>query len=123
MPRRLHCEAATSVVPLPMNGSRTVSPTNEKSFRHLLGSSTGNGAGCPTLVFFSPLNVHRPFVHAMNSSFVMSDSREPLVFFHAFLYRTTISSTGAITYGAEALNHEPHAVRREMFPSFQIMVE
>ena len=34
-----------------------------------------------------------------------------------------MSSTGAITYGAEALIHDPQAVRREMLPSFQMMVE
>ena len=38
-------------------------------------------------------------------------------------YRTTMSSTGAMTYGADALIHEPHAVRREMLPSFQTIVE
>jgi hypothetical protein len=28
-----------------------------------------------------------------------------------------------MTYGADALIHEPHAVRREMLPSFQTIVE
>jgi hypothetical protein len=59
----------------------------------------------------------------MNSSRVTSDILLPPVFFHLFLYNTTINSTGAITNGAEALFHEPQAVRREMFPSFQMMVE
>src|SRR5512137_2153531 len=53
----------------------------------------------------------------------MSDLRDPLVFFQVSLYRTTTSSTGAMTYGAEALTHDPHAVLREIFPSFQIIVE
>jgi hypothetical protein len=118
----LHIDAATSVDPLPINGSSTVSPTKEKSFMHLNGSSTGKGAGWPIFVFLSPLNVHNPFVQAINSSREISDMRDPLVFFHVFLYRTTINSTGEITKGADALNHDPHAVLREIFPSFQTIV-
>ena len=58
----------------------------------------------------------------MNSFREISDSPDPLVFFHESLYSTTISSNGAITYGADALSHDPHAVRRELFHSFQMMV-
>ena len=86
---------------------------------HRNGSRQGTGPGT-IFFFFSPLNVHRPFVHSMNSSFEISDTHDPLVFFHDFLYSTTISSTGGITYGADALAHEPHAVLREIFPSFQM---
>src|SRR5208283_5580762 len=118
---RLHCEAARSVLPLPMKGSRTMSPTNENNFMHRNGSSTGKGAGWPIRVLRSPLNVHRPFVQSLNSPGMISDFREPLVFFHESLYNTTISSTGAITYGAEALAHDPHAVLRDILPSFQTM--
>ena len=82
---RLHCEAATSVEPLPMKGSSTVSPVNEKSFMQRSGSSTGNGAGCPVLFLLSPLNAHNPFVQSMNSFRVISDIFDPLVFFHVFL--------------------------------------
>jgi hypothetical protein len=53
----------------------------------------------------------------------MSDFPADACFFHTDLYSTTMSSTGAITYGAEALIHDPHAVRREMLPSFHTIVE
>src|SRR5512133_384753 len=85
VPLRSQCDAATSVEPLPIKGSSTVSPTNEKSFIHRSGSSTGNGAGCPTFVFLSPLNVQSPFVQAINSARVMSEVPDPLVFFQRFL--------------------------------------
>ena len=54
----------------------------------------------------SPLNVHRPFVQSMNSFRSISEVLLPLVFFQFFLYSTMINSTGAITYGADALFHE-----------------
>src|SRR5665647_387078 len=85
IPLRWHFDAATSVEPLPMNGSNTVSPTNEKSFMHRRGSSTGNGAGWPVFFFLSPLNVHSPLVQSMNSFRLISDTPDPLVFFHDFL--------------------------------------
>ena len=69
----------------------------------------------------SPLNDQIPFVHDTNSSFVMSLTFCAFLF-HSFLYKTTISSTGAMTYGADADLKLPHAVRREILPSFQIMV-
>src|SRR5690554_2992811 len=87
------------------------------------GNSFGKGAGCPTRFLLSPLNVHTPFVHALNSSDVISDILLPLVFFHSSLYKTTINSTGAITTGAEADFQLPHAVLREMLPSFQTIVD
>lgn len=37
--------AANIVVPVPQKGSRTVSPTNEKSLINRSASGTGNGAG------------------------------------------------------------------------------
>ena len=58
----------------------------------------------------------------MKSLREISESPGP-AFFHTDLYRTTISSTGAMTYGADALIHEPQAVRREMLPSFHTIVE
>jgi hypothetical protein len=59
----------------------------------------------------------------MNSLRAMVVLRVPDVRFQCARYSTTISSTGAMTKGADALIQEPHAVRREMFPSFQMMVE
>jgi len=123
MPRRPVVAAAASVVPLPMNGSSTVSPTKLNSRMHRRGSSSGNGAGCPVRLRLSPLNVHSPFVQSMKSWRLMSEVPAPARFFHTERYSTTISSTGAITYGAEALIQDPHAVRREMLPSFHTIVE
>ena len=48
MYRRPRRAAATSADPLPMNGSRTRSSANVYSRISCSGSSTGNGAGCPT---------------------------------------------------------------------------
>src|SRR3972149_2014594 len=121
MPRLSVWRQARSVVPLPKNGSSTVSPTKLNSFTHLFGNSIGNGAGCPTLFLLSPLNTQTPFVQSINSCFVISDFLLPPSFFQCFLYRITITSTGAITNGADALIHEPQAVRRDIFPSFQII--
>jgi hypothetical protein len=86
------------------------------------GSSRGNGAGCPVRFRLSPLKVHIPFVQSMKSLRLMSDVPPPERFFHTDLYSTTMSSTGAMTYGADALIQEPHAVRREMLPSFHTIV-
>src|SRR4030067_2107141 len=89
---------------------------------HRLGSSTGNGAGWPTRFLLSPLKFQTPFVHSINSFRTTSDF--PLcVFFHIFLYRIIMTSTGAITKGADALSQDPQAVRLDMFCSFQIIVE
>lgn len=87
------------------------------------GSSFGKGAGCPIRFLLSPLKVQTPFVQSLNSSAVMSEIFEPFVFFHSSLYNTTISSTGAIITGADADFQLPQAVLREIFPSFQIMVD
>src|SRR3990170_8717051 len=87
-----------------------------------LGSSKGKGAGWPTRFLLSPLKFQTPFVHSIKSLRVTSDF--PLcVFFHVFLYKTIMTSTGAITKGADALSHDPQAVRRDIFCSFQIIVE
>ncbi len=56
-----------------------------------------------------------PCVQFLNSSPIMSDCFVPFVFFHSSLYKTTISSTGAITTGAEVDFQEPQAVRLEIF--------
>src|SRR4030067_1531651 len=89
---------------------------------HRLGSSTGNGAGWPTRFLLSPLKFQTPFVHSIRSLRTTSDF--PLwIFFHNFLYRTIMTSTGAITKGADALSQDPQAVRRDIFCSFQIIVE
>src|SRR3989344_2991425 len=112
------------VEPLPKNGSRIVSPIKLNNFIHRLGNSIGNGAGCPPAPFLlCPLKVHTPFVQSINSFFVISFSLLRPVFFQLSLYKTKINSTGAITYGAEADIKEPHAVRRDILPSFQIIVE
>lgn len=50
--------AAKAVVPLPANGSRTVSPTKENIFISLLGSSSGNIAICPFCL--TPENSNAP---------------------------------------------------------------
>ena len=47
--------AAKDVVPLPANGSRTVSPTKENILINRLGSSSGNIAICP--ICFTPLKI------------------------------------------------------------------
>src|SRR3989344_3862623 len=113
-----------SVEPLPKNGSRIVSPTKLNNFIHLLGNSTGNAAGCPPAPFLLwPLKVQIPFVQSINSCLVISFFLLPPVFFQLSLYKTKINSTGAMIYGAEADINEPQAVRRDMFPSFQIIVE
>src|SRR3989344_3101867 len=71
---------AIIVEPLPIKGSKTTSPTKLNSLIHLLGNSTGNGAGCPPAPFLlCPGKDHNPFVHSMNSDFVISDC--PLSFF------------------------------------------
>src|SRR3989344_3344529 len=94
------------------------------SFIHRLGNSIGNGAGCPPAPFLLwPLKVQTPFVQSINSCLVISFSLLVPVFFQLSLYKTKINSTGAITYGAEADIKEPQAVRRDMLPSFQIIVE
>src|SRR3989344_9193282 len=112
-----------SVEPLPKNGSKTVSPTKLNNLIHRRGNSIGNGAGCPPAPFLLwPLKVQTPFVQSINSCFVISFFLLP-VFFQLSLYKTKINSTGAITYGAEADINEPQAVRREILPSFQIIVE
>ena len=100
-----------------------VSPTKLNSFIHRFGNSTGKGVGCPIFDFFSPLKVQTPCVQDINSSLTMSDCFEPLIFFQLSLYSTTINSTGAITYGQEALNQDPQADDLEIFPSFHIIVE
>jgi hypothetical protein len=71
----------------------------------------------------SPLNVHRPLVQSKNSWRLMVVLLVPDERFHWARYNTTMSSTGAMTKGADALIQEPHAVRREMLPSFQTIVE
>ena len=64
---------AISVVPLPANGSKIVSPTKLNSLMQRLGSSIGKGAGCPIFFLLSPLKIQSPFVHFINSSRVISD--------------------------------------------------
>src|SRR4030067_3830332 len=89
---------------------------------HRLGSSAGKGAGLPTRFLLSPLKFQTPFVHSIKSFRTTSDF--PLcIFFHVFLYRIIMTSTGAITKGADALSQDPQAVRLDMFCSFQIIVE
>ena len=61
-------EAATSVDPLPMNGSSTRSPANVYSSISFSGSSTGNGAGWPTRRALSDGVCHTSSVSAMKSS-------------------------------------------------------
>jgi hypothetical protein len=82
IPRRPFSTAAASVVPLPMKGSSTVSPTKLKRRMQRRGSSSGKGAGCPVLFLLSPLNVHSPFVQSMNSRRAMSDFPVPELRFH-----------------------------------------
>jgi len=122
IPRLFNMAAAISVETLPANGSKIVSPTKLKSLMQRLGSSIGKGAGCPTFFLLSPLNVHSPLVHCINSLRVISDFPLPLTLRQCFLYKTTINSTGAITNRALALIHDPYAVRREIFPSFHTIV-
>src|SRR6266508_2071931 len=62
---RANRAATRGVVPLPMNGSSTVSPTKENIRISRYGSSSGKGAGCN--VFLSPGNAHRASTHAFRS--------------------------------------------------------
>ena len=82
---------------------------------------TGKGAGCPIFFLLSPEKVHIPFVHCINSSFVVSDLPR-FAFFHSSLYITTTSSTGAIICGELALIKLPLALLFEILPSFHIIV-
>lgn len=73
--------AATPVVPAPAKGSRTTSPLKVYSWMQRYGSSTGKGAGWPTLRADSVGKVQRLFVHSRNSSRVIVSSFSP--FFRA----------------------------------------
>ena len=48
MELRCKLRAAKAVVPLPINGSNTVSPTNENILIKRWGNSSGNTAMCPS---------------------------------------------------------------------------
>ena len=118
---RPFCKVSIMVVPLPLNGSSTVSPRKENNFTHRRGNSRGNGASCPTRFALSPLKLQIPKTQFLNSSPVMSlvpcRSR-----FHASLNSTITTSTGAMICGALADCQLPQAVRREMLPSFHKIV-
>lgn len=109
------------VVPLPQNGSNTVSPTKENNLMQRLGNSRGNGASCPIRLPLSPLKFHIPKTQSLNSSPVISLS-PPYFLFHSSLYSTMTTSTGAMTCGALADFQLPQAARRDMLPSFHIIV-
>ena len=108
------------VPPAGANPSNTAARAAERGWPP---RSSDTGPMGTAVVLSVPLNVHKPFVQSMNSFRSISEILLPLVFFQFFLYSTMINSTGAITYGADALFHDPQAVLREMLPSFQTMVE
>ena len=63
--------AAIAVVPAPQKGSRIKSPLYEYSSMRRLGSSMGNGAGCPIFYADSGWIRHVSNVQAKKSSFVI----------------------------------------------------
>src|ERR1035438_5020775 len=65
--------AAMLVVPVPANGSRTVSPTNENRRINRSASSAGYGAGWPLRVDSPLISVHEVFSHCCISRLVRTE--------------------------------------------------
>src|SRR5690606_15747298 len=66
--RRPNGIAAAAVVPVPANGSSTVSPCQLNSLMSRCGISTGNTAGCSSWVTLAMC--HTVFVYSLHSSLV-----------------------------------------------------
>ena len=118
MPRRSVSTAATRVVPDPMKGSRTTSPSKVYRSINRRGSSTGNGAGWRTRLALSACMSQTSSVASINSSVGnvllcgspssaleagdLARSNRPLL---ATMMRSVVSRKA----GFAALRNEPHA--------------
>src|SRR6185295_5841142 len=103
--------AARAVCPEPMNGSRTISVENVYNWIKRYGSSTGNGAGCPTLRADSDGNPQTDLVNSRNSSFEIV-LRRPSIFSRRYVpfENTRMYSCVSRRVGLVADCHEPQAV-------------
>src|SRR6266508_6853089 len=87
-----------------------------------LGSSSGNGAGLSTSLVFAPANDHSARLQSRCSAGRISPRRPLDGRRYSAAWQTTIISVGLTTCGADGNSHEPQAVRRLMFDSFQVML-
>lgn len=100
----LFCAATMTVMPLSLKRAENYIPNITKHFDTSSRNLWWKWRRMPDFFSLLSLSVKTPFVHSINSAFVMSDTSLPPVFLHCFLYNTTINSTDIITNGAEALH-------------------
>src|SRR5579863_2466461 len=101
-----------------MKGSRTTSPSNVYSWMQRYGSSSGNGAGCPTFRAGSASNLQTLFVNSRNSSLVIVLGLPSLSRENDNLEKTRIYSCVSLSVGLLAERQLPQAVEELLLESF-----